>query len=316
MAIIRGTYVTKLAGKVGNVVYRNRGGQNIASEKPATVKNPRSDAQQRQRMVFATVSAAYSAMKEICDHSFEGITYGADNMAEFMRRNLSIMKSRTKNFNAKGNPYIVPNPFMISRGSLPTIPINAEKVAAYDGGGNDKGVNIVLPTMGLSSGNSATMTVQEFHDNLGIEIGDQITFVIAYPVNNGERISSGLAPVQYQYSFTYARLIFAANSGSQKLLTSGQITPAALAPESQNATRLGTNLNEDGFLFKAEDVSVTMDELVGVGIIISRRTGTDWQRSTQMMVTNEDSVSQEYTDADMLPSYLPTGEKYLNNAAV
>ena len=96
--------MTRLAGKVGNVVYRNRGGQNIASEKPATVKNPRSNAQQRQRMVFATVSAAYSAMKEICDHSFEGITYGADNMAEFMRRNLSIMKSRTKSFNSKGNP--------------------------------------------------------------------------------------------------------------------------------------------------------------------------------------------------------------------
>lgn len=316
MAIIRGTYVTKLAGKVGNVVYRNRGGQNIASEKPATVKNPRSDAQQRQRMVFATVSAAYSAMKEICDHSFEGITYGADNMAEFMRRNLSIMKSRTKNFNAKGNPYIVPNPFMISRGSLPTIPIDAESVAAYDGGDGDKGVSIVLPTMDLTSENSATMTVQEFHDNLGIEIGDQITFVMAYPVNNGERISSGLAPVQYQYSFTYARLIFAANSGSQKLFTSGQITPAALAPESQNASRLSLTLNGDGFLFKAEDISVTMDELVGVGVIISRRTGTDWQRSTQMMVTNEDSVSQEYTDADMLPSYLPTGEKYLNNASV
>lgn len=316
MAIIRGTYVTKLAGKVGNVVYRNRGGQNIASEKPATVKNPRSDAQQRQRMVFATVSAAYSAMKEICDHSFEGITYGADNMAEFMRRNLSIMKSRTKNFNAKGNPYIVPNPFMISRGSLPTVPIDAESVAAYDGGGGDKGLTFKLPTMGLTSENIDTFTVQNFHDNLGIEIGDQITFVIAYPVNNGERISSGLAPVQYQYAFTYARLIFAANSGSQKLFTSGQITPAALAPESQNATRLGATLNEDGFIFKAEDMSVTMDELFGVGVIISRRTGTDWQRSTQMMVTNEDSVSQEYTDTDMLPSYLPTGEKYLNNAAV
>lgn len=308
--------MTRLAGKVGNVVYRNRGGQNIASEKPASVKNPRSDAQQRQRMVFATVSAAYSAMKEICDHSFEGITYGADTMAEFMRRNLSIMKSRTKNFNAKGNPYIVPNPFMISRGSLPTVPIDAEKVSVTDLDEDNRGVNIVLPTMGLSTDNLATFTVQEFHDNLGIEIGDQITFVLAYPVNNGERISSGLAPVQYQYSFTYARLIFAADSGTKPLFTSKQITPAALAPESQNASRLGVTVNENGFLFKAGDVSVTMDELVGVGVIISRRTGTDWQRSTQMLVTNEDSVSQEYTDADMLPTYLPTGEKYLNNAKV
>ena len=315
MAIIRGTYVTRLAGKVGNVVYRNRGGQNIASEKPATVKNPRSNAQQRQRMVFATVSAAYSAMKEICDHSFEGITYGADNIAEFMRRNLSIMKSRTKSFNSKGNPYMIPNPYLIARGSLPTIPVDAGQVGIVEVG-STPAMTIHIPTMTLSTENKATYTVAQLHQELGIEIGDQITLLGVSNTKNGERISSGVAPVQYQTTFVYARLVFDATKGNGILFTGSAINATNLAPESQNANAIALNANDNGFALKSELWEVTGEDLCAAAVIISRKTGNDWMRSTQSLVTNEDNVSVEYTDADMLPSYLPTGEKYLNNAAV
>lgn len=315
MAIIRGTYVTRLSGKVGNVVYRNRGGENIASEKPATVKNPRSNAQQRQRMVFATVSAAYSAMKEICDHSFEGVTYGADNMAEFMRRNLSIMKSRTKSFNSKGNPYMIPNPYLISRGSLPTIPVEVDQtgLAEVD---DTPAITINIPTITLSTSNVTTYTVAQLHNDLGIEIGDQITLLGVSNTKNGERISSGVAPVQYQTSFVYARLVFDATKGGEVLFSEGEINAANLAPESQNANAIALNTSSNGFALKSALWEVTGEDLCAAAVIISRKTGNDWMRSTQALVTNEDLISIEYTDADMLPSYLPTGEKYLNNATV
>ncbi len=315
MAIIRGTYVTRLAGKVGNVVYRNRGGQNIASEKPATVKNPRSNAQQRQRMVFATVSAAYSAMKEICDHSFEGITYGADNMAEFMRRNLSIMKSRTKFFNSKGNPYMIPNPYLISRGSLPTIPVGVNQTGLEEVD-DTPAIAIQIPTMTLSTTNATTYTVAQLHNDLGIEIGDQITLLGVSNAKNGERISSGVAPVQYQTTFVYARLVFDATKGRGVLFSEGAINAANLAPESQNANAIALNTSKNGFALKSALWEVTGEDLCAAAVIISRKNGADWMRSTQTLVTNEENVSIEYTDADMLPSYLPTGEKYLNNAAV
>lgn len=315
MAIIKGTYVTRLSGKVGNVVYRNRGGENIASEKPATVKNPRSNAQQRQRMVFATVSAAYSAMKEICDHSFEGITYGANNMAEFMKRNLSIMKSRTKNFNSKGNPYMIVNPYLISRGSLQTIPIDADQLGITNANGATE-ILIHIPTMTLSSSNEATYTVEQLHKDLGIEIGDQITLLGVSNTKNGERISSGVAPVQYQTSFVYARLVFDSAKAKGILFTDGALNEENLAPESQNYNAVILNANSNGFGLKSDLWEVTGDDLCAAAVIISRKTGNDWMRSTQSLVTNEDTVSVEYTDADMLPSYLPTGEKYLNNATV
>lgn len=316
MAIIRGTYVTRLSGKVGNVVYRNRGGENIASEKPASVKNPRSDAQQRQRMVFATVSAAYSAMKEICDHSFEGVTYGANSMAQFMRRNLSIMKSRTRSFNGKGNPYMIPNPFMVSRGSLPTIAVaDVENSPNYQ-----NGIILALPDAGITAQNAESITVQQFHDNLGIQVGDQITFLGVAPTLGGERISWENARYQMQYSFVYARLVFNPANASSALLDGDDINSANLAPESLNANIVMTNVSSASAGVSFELVSnqfenMSTGELVAAAVIVSRKSGQDWQRSTQMLVTSDD-LDSEWTDESMLPTYSPTGEKYLNNATV
>ena len=87
MAVIKGTFSTNLKGRVGSVVYRNRNGVNVASQIPASVKNPQSILQQKQRMKFNSVSQAYSCLKSIVDHSFEGVTYGAPSMAKFMKDN-------------------------------------------------------------------------------------------------------------------------------------------------------------------------------------------------------------------------------------
>ena len=71
MGKIEGIFATNISGKVGNVVFRKAGKQNIVSQRPASIKNPRTDMQQRQRAYIKTVSSAYSVLKPICDHSFE-----------------------------------------------------------------------------------------------------------------------------------------------------------------------------------------------------------------------------------------------------
>lgn len=319
MAKIRGTYVTNLKGRVGNVVYRTRNGENIASERPATVKNPRSNAQQRQRMIFATVSAAYSAMKEIADHSFEGITYGANSQAEFMRRNLSIMKSQVANFNVKGNPYALPNPLMISRGSLPSVAIDNELMTLEEIGDNAAAVTLPMPSFGITQGTITTYTVQKFHEDLGIEIGDQITLIGIANTYNGERIAVGNAPVQYQTSFVYARLVFNENAGDLPLIVGDKINTAALATESQNADAVICNedLAVTGSLAISSQLwRSTGDDVVAGTVIISRKSGQTWQRSTQLLSVNSGSSDTQFTADKVLPSYSPTGEKYLNNATV
>lgn len=312
MAIIRGTYVTRLSGAVGDVVYRMRNGQNIASQKASQVKNPRTDAQQNQRMNMATVSAAYSALKVICDHSFEGKTYGSECMGEFMKRNLAIMKPRLYNFNIKGNPYIVPNPYMVSRGSLPSISINDVSI--------NQGMTFKI-NVPANEYEAATLTVQQLHDLLGIEIGDQITFLAVTEVVNGERtIFEGISP-QNQFAVTYARIT--ADTTKQNIgeivafggdFSLGDWVNTTLSENYQNVTF--ENITESLLTLNLGIPDADDSSTIYAGTVIaSRKQGNDWLRSTQMLtISGTDAESWERTD--VIKSYLPTGSKYLNNASL
>lgn len=312
MAIIRGTYVTRLSGAVGDVVYRMRNGQNIASQKASKVKNPRTDAQQNQRMNMSTVSAAYSALKVICDHSFEGKTYGSECMGEFMKRNLAIMKPRLYNFNIKGNPYIVPNPYMVSRGSLPTIPVS--EILNTDA---------LIATIDVAQNSYAmeTITVAQLHQLLGLQIGDQITLLFVYEVVNGERtIFEGINP-QNQFAVGYARITADTTKAGLETMTAFANTgtlkdwvDTSLSENYNNISCANIAATALSLALKIPDSDNSSTIFAGT-VIASRKQGNDWLRSTQMLtVSGTDAESWERTN--VIKSYLPTGSKYLNNASL
>ena len=118
MGKIEGIFATNISGKVGNVVFRKAGKQNIVSQRPASVKNPRTDMQQRQRAYIKTVSSAYSVLKPICDHSFEGVAYGADSMNFFKKKNYKIVSNAGKAVLKNSSNVVVPCPLQISFGSI------------------------------------------------------------------------------------------------------------------------------------------------------------------------------------------------------
>lgn len=312
MAIIRGTYVTRLSGAVGDVVYRMRNGQNIASQKASKVKNPRTDTQQNQRMNMSTVSAAYSALKVICDHSFEGKTYGSECMGEFMKRNLAIMKPRLYNFNIKGNPYIVPNPYMVSRGSLPTIPVS-----------EIQNTDALIATIDVAQNSYAmeTITVAQLHQLLGLQIGDQITLLFVYEVVNGERtIFEGINP-QNQFAVGYARITADTTKAGLETMTAFANTgtlkdwvDTSLSENYNNISCANIAATALSLALKIPDSDNSSTIFAGT-VIASRKQGNDWLRSTQMLtVSGTDAESWERTN--VIKSYLPTGSKYLNNASL
>jgi hypothetical protein len=65
------------------------GGKQITKDRVEGGKNPRTLGQMRQRCIAATCTQAYSAMKSICDHSFEGFSAGNDCMNEFKNLNIT-----------------------------------------------------------------------------------------------------------------------------------------------------------------------------------------------------------------------------------
>lgn len=236
MATINGIFSTKLRGKVGDVVYRVNGKTNTVSQKPSSVSNPKSLAQQQQRMYMATAAIAYSQMKAICDHSFESASGKQGNQAEFLRRNIKLLTGSAAGFNFKGNQYLVPNYYLVSKGSLKGL--NLEKITYFgDTLGNDPLTNQPFKFEGIyfkssilnsliTKGKTSAMnvpvsgfvgpTVREFCDAFGINYGSQITFLINYNPTNCSEFEFGTSK-QLETRFKYCRLVLKADKLDQPL---------------------------------------------------------------------------------------------------
>lgn len=156
------------SGSTKNFTFSELNGQQITKERVYKVKNPRTLQQMRQRMVMATVSAAYSYLKEICDHSFEGFGVGSPCMSEFMRLNLDALKAKAQNdgamvaFNAYQDKNINPVPFIVAKGSLDELHSTM----------SEEGVQV-----SFAADVTNLTTAESIYNALGIKAGDLITFI-------------------------------------------------------------------------------------------------------------------------------------------
>lgn len=225
MATINGIFSTKLRGKVGDVVYRVNGQTNTVSQKPSSVSNPKSLSQQLQRMYMATAAVAYSQMKAICDHSFEGMNGKQGNQGEFLRRNVRFLAGQNSSFNLKGNPYMVPNYLQISKGSLKSMALEGitpiistvgkdpvtNKDFLFFGAMFKSSILNKLITKGASADKIPVMgfvgpTVKQFCDAFGIKYGSQITFVLNYVPQNYSEFAFETEK-QLETRFKYCRIV-------------------------------------------------------------------------------------------------------------
>lgn len=118
-------------GKIGDVVFSRLNGQQVSRVRNRNPKNPRSNAQLYQRAIMATIMQAYSAGKQIFDHSFQGVSVGAGCQAVFMRQNLKSLRTKlsheindgvladdlTVHCVYPGSTSSVPNEYLISMGT-------------------------------------------------------------------------------------------------------------------------------------------------------------------------------------------------------
>lgn len=81
----------QMRGKVGDVLFKHVDGQQITSavNHPS---NPKTERQQYQRAIMATITRAYAAGSRIFDHSFQGLQTGAQNQAKFFKENCKILR--------------------------------------------------------------------------------------------------------------------------------------------------------------------------------------------------------------------------------
>ena len=316
MAIIKGTFGTNLRKRVGQVVYRNRGGVNIASARPASVKNPRTTAQMKQRMIFTTVQSAYKKMREIVDHSQEGVTYGAKTMASFMKMNLVELRKNYANgaFNLKGNSNVIaPYAFKIATGSLTFD----QKILAI-------GNNIVDTAFTLGEKTIATLTYSELLSMLGITKGDQLTFVVC--AGNYNKLVTDLDYVQFSDTyFRPIRVVFSLSAADTTLAfaADGHLNDAICDQTNSDFFYhdliFGMNLDKT-LNFKDKAFGDYENDkgwlLYGAAIILSRMVGSVWQRSETNLFVEGIGDQKWMGGDDILESYNPKSNYYLNNATV
>ena len=247
------------SGSTKNFTFSELNGQQITKERVYKVKNPRTLQQMRQRMVMASVSAGYSYLKEICDHSFEGFGVGSPCMSEFMRVNLDALKTKAQNdsavvaFNAFQDKNINPVPFVVAKGSLDEIvPTIADGKLSWSTAKND----------------ADTTTAEGIYAALGLNQGDLVTFILC----GGDFINNA--------ALTFAPQPLAIT----RLHADKQGAVASLADAFTVESNNQGNINVDFSLGSNIVIEAHCDKMVMGAVIISRKAADKWLRSNATLV--------------------------------
>lgn len=206
-------------GSVGDVTFSRLNGKQIARVRNRNPRNPRTNPQLYGRAIMATVMRAYSAGREIFDHSFEGVSVGAASQNRFLSLNNRVLREylaadinnsvlANKSVNTFVGPKVqspVPSRYVISEGSL-----DAGLFGAYYGGGGTGRIDfsgLTEPAQGMT----AAVYFGGLVSQGKLDADDLYTICVFYCDPNSVplfeiRERTEPATKQYATSFIYARL--------------------------------------------------------------------------------------------------------------
>ena len=155
-------------------------GKQITKDRVEGGKNPRTPAQMSQRCLLYTICNAYSAMKSVCNHSFEEVSAGLQCMYKFRKENMKQLRlcKETGNgffgFSKYQQSGMVPGSYILSMGSLPDscpdVAISSVTVASK------------LVTINIAAGES----ISDITYQMGCKnFKDTCTIALMYPKPNG-----------------------------------------------------------------------------------------------------------------------------------
>lgn len=271
-------------GSTKNFTFSELHGEQITKERVSKVKNPRTISQMRQRMLMTTIGAAYSYLKAIADHSFEGKTVGQQCMSEFMRLNLNKFRDAAQDsnaayaMNAYGDKLINPMRYILAKGSLPALPYVANTSNQIE----------------LSYNVEDVSTAEKVYDAMGIKKGDMLTF--CWVIGNASLVAG-----VFKYTPTQFNIV------RLKADKAGAVAnPHDAFSFESNHTDLDINI-----VF-SENVLKLTTSLANFGAVIqSRQSAGTWLRSDATMVGNK-SIIAGVSVGNQLATYPIDSELILN----
>lgn len=262
------SFFGKRRGSTKNFTFTVFNGHQVTKEKAEQVKNPRTLAQMRNRMVLTTSSAAYAAMKEIVDHSFEGYTYGLQNMSRFQSLNNKLLRANIGAATPQfaycnyGDAQLLPGAYQVSEGKLASLPsgkFNA-KQDVTDGQSVHINANIGLGSEDLTADNVLSA--------LGLNVGDMVTTVVIWREGDAGA-----------YHFDFIRL--KSVKGGTTVLTTDNIADYFSLESSRPCAFAFVGKEYITYLF--ETPAGVKNAPIGSAFILSSMQNGSWARSTEVM---------------------------------
>lgn len=301
-------------GSVGDLTFYRRNAQQITRARSRVVKNPKTLAQQMQRAIMRTSVEAYKVLKEICDHSWEGVAYGANSYAEFQKQNMSMLRrlaaaggENTKSFLPSGFNGLVAMPWVLSKGSISWVGLDEFSA--------DEGVYFLFNGTFTEAQTISTVTYKAVADTLGLQQGDQITLISAEKRSDIDESSAS--------EIIVSRLILSPALGefAETELFDAQGRVNDPNPLNENTDYLSFSLVSVGNVkrLRATRRGEPDIDTIGVSVIVSRRASDgSWLRSPSTFDFNETQQEGGYTlrQASMVVSteIVTPSDWYLNNA--
>lgn len=308
-------------GSVGDVTFSRLNGVQVARVRNRSPRNPQSPAQMVQRIIMSTVGKAYSMMQELCNHSFEGFETGQLSQRKFMEVNVGILRDKVAdvlaypveevirsssafNFSFKNDYAPVLNSYQLSAGSLPSIALITDENGYYPGIPLDPGEQSIL-----------TLTYADIVSLLGLQRGDQLTFIQVSHDGSKEGHDSDVIT-----GFRFARVILEPASGDMTttFLNDRQINDpnernvggfrSIFVENTEDKKCLTFNLNN---IVPSQDTTHPDQQMAGSAVILSRRVGNRWLRSTQFLMPRYTSTARQLKSSTLSLAY----ETYLTGSA-
>lgn len=310
-----GFWLRGAKGKLaGTTLYKDPTTGETIMREIVTPANPKTDAQLMQRIIMHTIAASYGVMKEICDHSFEGMKPGRETMSYFMKQNIQRCREAVNtqlseglnlweifDFLKLGVKGYVNNQYQLSMGSLPQV--DATIYARPQGNNRIQDVGLV---QGINDNTYAAVI-----NALGLKRGDQLTFI-------GIKTTGARSA-----EFNYARVILDPTDPTthEALPLSTAFLDAnnkVNAPSVRNEGNFRYDIDANGLQFSPFGLS-SLTGVSAVAVIVSRKVGDSWNRSNSYLAydgfghTSLGEALDAAKEGIQTDIYTPA-DLYLNNA--
>lgn len=279
-------------GKLGDVVFYRAGGQQVARARNRAPKNPQTAIQLLQRVLMKSASSAFSMLRDICDHSFQGINGATPNQSRFIRLNIAeqraqladiinsgdaeeIVTSTESNFSMKSTTLPPIRPYVVSEGTITPLGVSFN--------GTQKKMQ-VISALNLAAVPQDGLTYAQVCQLYGLQQGDQLTF-LQLSCDDTEEGADG-----YFNGISYARVILEPSDGdmTKVFLSDGAINDPN--PRNQGDVTISFNLVASAKVFMYVEIPTISgtegltNSLVAMTCIVSRYQNNIWQRSGNSLV--------------------------------